>query len=164
MVVAFECLESTIVSDLSPKRNGANGLMKCQYRDPQVNFFVRDVETSVRFYSLFGFEETFRAPASGPVEFVEVRLGGLTLGLGSIEAARRVHGLDVESGPPRAEVCLWTDDVDRAYTDLLRRGLEPLRGPHDFGARLRSAWFVDPDGNPVEIVAEHAGAKSDGKS
>jgi catechol 2,3-dioxygenase-like lactoylglutathione lyase family enzyme len=125
------------------------------FREPQVNFFVQDVETSVRFYTdLFGFDETFRAPASGPTEFVEVRLGGLTLGLGSIEAARRVHGLDVVPGPPRAEVCLWTNDVDRAHSELVSRGVQSLRGPHDFGGRLRSAWVLDPDGNPVEIVAE----------
>jgi catechol 2,3-dioxygenase-like lactoylglutathione lyase family enzyme len=125
------------------------------FRDPQVNFFVQDVETSVRFYTdLFGFEETFRTPSSGPPEHVEVRLGGLILGLASIEAARRVHGLDVTSGPPRAEVCLWTDDVDRVHSELVSRGIQSLSSPHDFLGRLRSAWVVDPDGNPVEIVME----------
>ncbi|MDI3340417.1 MAG: hypothetical protein QJR03_07775 [Sphaerobacter sp.] len=56
---------------------------------------------------------------------------------------------------PRAEVCLWTDDVDRAYAELVAKGAQPLSSPHDFLGRLRAAWVADPDGNPVEIVAEH---------
>ncbi|MDI3340416.1 MAG: VOC family protein [Sphaerobacter sp.] len=71
------------------------------FRDPQVNFYVRHVERSVRFYTdLFGFEETFRTPASGPSDHVELRLGGLILGLASIESARDVHGLPAGGGLP----------------------------------------------------------------
>lgn len=126
------------------------------FRDPQVNFYVKNVEESVRFYSeLFGFKETFRTPESGPPEHVELRLGGLLLGLASIEAARNVHGLPAGSGPARAEVVLWTDDVDQVYDDLIAKGAPSLREPHDFLGRLRAAWISDPDGNPVEIVTEH---------
>jgi catechol 2,3-dioxygenase-like lactoylglutathione lyase family enzyme len=130
------------------------------YRDPQVNFYVRDVETSVRFYvELFGFVETFRTPESGPPAHVELRLGGLILGLASIESAQGVHGLPVGGGPARAEVCLWTDDVDRSYADLLAKGAQSISVPHDFlEGRLRAAWVADPDGNPVEIVAERNAA------
>lgn len=129
------------------------------FRDPQVNFYVRDVDTSVRFYTdRFGFKETFRTPSSGPPAHVELRLGGLVLGLASIEAARRDHGLPADSGPPRAEICLWTDDVDGVYADLVARGVQSLRAPHDFLGRLRAAWLADPDGNPVQIVAEHESA------
>lgn len=126
------------------------------FRDPQVNFYVRDVETSVRFYAdLFGFEETFRTPSSGPPSHVELRLGGLILGLASTESALSTHGLTTGGGNPRAEVCLWTDDVDRAYSDLAAQGVQSLSSPHDFLGRLRAAWLADPDGNPIEIVAEH---------
>jgi catechol 2,3-dioxygenase-like lactoylglutathione lyase family enzyme len=134
--------------------------MQHAFRNPQVNYYVRDVETSVRFYtSLFGFEETFRTPASGEPTHVEVRLGCLVLGLASIEAARRVHGLDVASGPPRAEVVLWTDDVDRVYEAHISQGVPSLSEPHDFLGRLRAAWVADPDGNPVEIVHEITAAQ-----
>jgi catechol 2,3-dioxygenase-like lactoylglutathione lyase family enzyme len=127
------------------------------FRDPQVNYYVRDVDASVRFYTeLFGFNETFRTPETGTPEHVEVRLGGLVLGLASIEAARRVHGLDVASGPPRAEVVLWTDNVDQVFEELVSQGVTVLREPHDFLGRLRAAWIADPDGNPVEIVYEYA--------
>lgn len=116
----------------------------------------------MRFYAeLFGFKETFRTPETGPPDHVEVRLGGLLLGLASIEAAREVHGIPAGSGPARAEVVLWTDDVDQVYADLIAKGVRSLREPHDFLGRLRAAWFTDPDGNPVEIVAEHKVAVSD---
>ncbi len=127
------------------------------FRDPQVNLYVRDVERSVRFYAdLFGFEETFRTPVSGPPEHVELRLGGLILGLASVASALSSHGLTTGGGGPRAEVCVWTDDVDRAYEHLVEHGAPSLSKPHDFlGGRLRAAWVADPDGNPVEIVANN---------
>lgn len=126
------------------------------FRDPQVNFYVRDVETSVRFYvDLLGFEETFRTPSSDPPDHVELRLGGLILGLASIESASSTHGLTTGGGNPRAEACLWTDDVDRAYEHLVSHGAKSLSSPHNFLGRLRAAWVADPDGNPVEIVTKH---------
>jgi lactoylglutathione lyase len=123
------------------------------FRDPQVNFFVRDVETSVRFYiDHFGFKESFRTPQEGVPEHVEVRLGGLILGLASIAAAQNVHGLTTGGSHPRAEVCLVADDVDQAHVELVARGVPSLREPHDFlGGRLRAAMLADPDGNPVTI-------------
>jgi len=125
------------------------------FRNPQVNFYVRDVEASVRFYKeLFGFVESFRTPPSGTPSHVELRLGGLILGLASIESAQYMHDLMTGGGQPRAEVCLWTDDVDREYETLVARGVQSLSGPHDFLGRLRAAWVADPDGNPVETVAE----------
>jgi catechol 2,3-dioxygenase-like lactoylglutathione lyase family enzyme len=129
------------------------------FRDPQVNYYVRDVEASVRFYTdLFGFAETFRTPSSGPPDHVELRLGGLILGFASIESAKSMHGLTTGTGSPKAEVCLWTDDVDRVYSSLVARGVQSLSSPHDFLGRLRAAWVADPDGNPIEIVAEHTSA------
>jgi catechol 2,3-dioxygenase-like lactoylglutathione lyase family enzyme len=126
------------------------------FRDPQVNFYVQDVERSVRFYvDLFGFEETFRTPSSGTPDHVELRLGGLILGLASVEAARSTHGLTTGGGNPRAEVCVWTDDADRAFAYVVEHGARPLSQPHSFlDGRLRAAWVADPDGNPVEIVAK----------
>lgn len=132
------------------------------FRDPQINYYVEDVDVSVRFYvDLFGFEETFRTPETGTPSHVEVRLGGLILGLASNESARNTHGLTTGGGNPRAEVCLWTDDVDSAYADLVARGVPSLSEPHDFlEGRLRAAWLADPDGNPVEIVEDRRAAAS----
>ena len=95
------------------------------FRDPQVNFYVQDVETSVRFYiHLFGFEESFRTPSSGTPEHVELRLGGLILGL-TVSSALSTHGLTTGGGNPRAEVCVWTDDTDCAFAHVVDRARNP---------------------------------------
>lgn len=124
------------------------------FESPQVNFYVRDVEESARFYrESFGFSETFRTPEQGPPAHAELRLGAFTLGLATIESLRHVHGITTAgSGSPRAEVVVWTDDVDLAYADLAARKVRTLSAPHDFAGSLRAAWVADPDGNPVQIV------------
>lgn len=120
---------------------------------PQVNFYVRDAEVSARFYrESFGFTETFRTPADGPPAHVELRLGEFTLGLASADSLREVHGITAGPSGLRAEVVLWTEDVDQAYADLAARNVRTLSAPHDFGGSLRAAWVADPDGNPVQLV------------
>ena len=129
------------------------------FRSPQVNTYVRDVESTVRFYTQeLGFVETYRTPRLGTPEHVEVRLDGLVLGFASFEAARRVHRLDVEAGPKRAEVVVWTDDVDSAFERLVSGGATVISPPHEFEpegvGRLRVAWITDPDGGAVQLAAE----------
>jgi catechol 2,3-dioxygenase-like lactoylglutathione lyase family enzyme len=124
------------------------------FESPQVNFYVQDVEVSAGFYrESFGFAETFRTPEDGPPAHVELRLGEFTLGFASLDSLREVHGITTKPGPPRAEVVVWTDDVDRAYAALAARDVRTLSPPHDFLGTLRAAWVADPDGNPVQIVA-----------
>jgi lactoylglutathione lyase len=123
------------------------------FQRPQVNLYVRDVEIATRFYcDSLGFTETFRTPRQGAPDHVEVRLGEFTLGLASIDALREVHGIAVDAGPPRAELVLWTDDVDQAYARMAEAKVVTLSAPHDFLDSLRSAWIADPDGNPVQLV------------
>ena len=125
------------------------------FTDPAINYYVDDVERAVRFYTEhFGFVETFRTPKDGPPDHVEVRLGGLILGLASKAAGQAMHGLPLGSGgPPRAEVVIWTTEVDAAYAELIALGVPSVSPPHNFLGMLRAAWVMDPDGNPVEIVA-----------
>jgi len=129
--------------------------MNIRFTDPAINYYVEDVEISVRFYiEYFGFVETFRTPKQGKPIHVEVRLGPLVLGLASKEAGQTVHGLPLgPPGFPRAELVVWTDNVDKAYTMLLEKGVPSVSAPHDFLSSLRAAWVMDPDGNPVEIVS-----------
>jgi catechol 2,3-dioxygenase-like lactoylglutathione lyase family enzyme len=124
------------------------------FEDPQINLYVRDVEASASFYrESFGFAETFRTPSGGQPVHVELRLGGLILGFASVDSLREVHGITISPGPPRAEVVVWTDDVDQAYAALAARQVRTLSAPHDFlSGALRAAWIADPDGNPVQIV------------
>jgi len=124
------------------------------FRDPQVNLYTKDIEQSLRFYrDHLGFFETFRTPKEGPPDHVELKLGSLTLGIATLDALRRHHGVTGGGGPPRSEVVLWVDDVDRAYAWATSQGVPSLSPPHDFGGGvLRAAWLADPDGNPVQIV------------
>jgi lactoylglutathione lyase len=122
-----------------------------------VNLYTRDIEAGLRFYrDLLGFAETFRTPRQGVPEHVELRLDGFTVGLGTVEAAKRVHGVDAAPGSPAMVLVVWTDDVDAAYRDLVAAGVPAIQPPHDTGNNNRNALLRDPDGNLVEIVAKRS--------
>jgi catechol 2,3-dioxygenase-like lactoylglutathione lyase family enzyme len=122
-----------------------------------VNLYTHDIEAGIRFYrDLLGFEETFRTPHEGIPEHVELRLNGFTVGLGTVEAAKRVHGVDATPGSPAMVLVVWTDDADRAYAELAAAGVQTVQPPHDTGNNNRNALLRDPDGNLVEIVAKRS--------
>jgi lactoylglutathione lyase len=119
-----------------------------------VNLYTHDIEAGIHFYrDLLGFVETFRTPGEGVPEHIELRLGGFTVGLGTVEAARRVHGVQPEPGRPSMVLVIWTDDVDQAYEQLVAASVPVLQPPHDAGNNNRNALLRDPDGNLVEIVS-----------
>jgi lactoylglutathione lyase len=120
-----------------------------------VNLYTRDIEAALHFYrDLLGFAETFRTPAEGTPEHVELRLNGFTVGLGTVAAAKRVHGVDAAPGSPAMVLVVWTDDIDNAYQDLVAAGVPVLQPPHNTGNNNRNSLLLDPDGNLVEIVAK----------
>ncbi len=119
-----------------------------------VNLYTRDIEAGVRFYrDLLGFRETFRTPTGGTPEHVELELAGFGVGLGTVEAAKRVHGVDASPGTPAMVLVIWTDDIEGAFERLVSEGTPVVQPPHDTGKHNRSALLRDPDGNLVEIVA-----------
>ncbi|MDG4803121.1 VOC family protein [Micromonospora sp. WMMD980] len=122
-----------------------------------VNLYTTDIEAGIRFYrDLLGFTETFRTPSEGVPEHVELRLGGFTVGLGTVEAARRAHGVTAEPGRPAMALVIWTPDVDAAFARLTAAGVPTVQAPHDSGNANRNALLRDPDGNLVEIVSRVA--------
>ena len=122
-----------------------------------VNLYTRDIQAGLRFYrDLLGFTETFRTPTEGIPEHVELRSNGFTVGLGTVEAALRVHGVEAAPGSPAMVLVVWTDDVDAAYRDLAAAGVPVVQPPHDTGNNNRNALLRDPDGNLVEIVAKRS--------
>ena len=120
-----------------------------------VNLYTRDIEAGLHFYrDLLGFAETFRTPAVAVPEHVEFQLNGFTIGLGTVEAASRVHGVEAAPGSPAMVLVVWTDDVDDAYEKLVAAGVPVLQPPHNTGNNNRNALLRDPDGSLVEIVAK----------
>jgi lactoylglutathione lyase len=120
-----------------------------------VILYTRDIEAGLHFYrDLLGFKETFRAPAEGVPEHVELQLDGFTVGLGTVEAAKRVHDVEAAPGSPAMVLVVWTDDVDDACKELAAAGVPVLQAPHNTGNNNRNALLRDPDGNLVEIVAK----------
>jgi len=127
------------------------------FTDALVNLYTNDIESGLRFYhDLLGFAETFRTPREGVPEHVELRLNGFTIGLGTVEAARRVHGVEASPGTPAMVMVIWTDDVDQSYATLTSAGVPALQAPHDTGNNNRNALLRDPDGNLVEIVSKRS--------
>jgi catechol 2,3-dioxygenase-like lactoylglutathione lyase family enzyme len=122
-----------------------------------VNLYTRDIQAGLRFYrDLLGFTETFRTPPEGIPEHVELRSNGFTVGLGTVEAARRVHGVEAVPGSPAMVLVVWTDDVDTAFRQLVAAGVPVVQSPHNTGNNNRNALLRDPDGNLVEIVAKRS--------
>ena len=120
-----------------------------------VNLYTRDIVAAMHFYGdLLGFAETFRTPTQGVPEHVELELGGLKMGLGTVEAAKRVHGVDAAPGSPAAVLVIWTHDVDRACAMLEAEDVPVVQEPHDTANSNRNALLRDPDGNLVEIVSK----------
>jgi lactoylglutathione lyase len=125
------------------------------FRTAMVNLYTRDIEAGLVFYrDLLGFTETFRTPADGVPEHVELRLNGFTVGLGTVEAAMTAHGVEAAPGSPAMAVVVWTDAVDEAYEVLVSAGVPTVQRPHDSGNNNRNALLRDPDGNLVEIVSK----------
>jgi catechol 2,3-dioxygenase-like lactoylglutathione lyase family enzyme len=121
-----------------------------------VNLYTADIEAALRFYrDLLGFEETFRTPREGTPEHVELTLNGFAIGLGTVQAAKRAHGVDASPGSAAMVVVVWTDDVDTAFEQLKSAGVPVVQPPHDTGNN-RNALLRDPDGNLVEIVSKVA--------
>jgi lactoylglutathione lyase len=120
-----------------------------------VNLYTGDIEAGIRFYrDLLGFAETFRTPTDGVPEHVELDLNGFGLGLGTVDAAKRVHGVEASPGSPSMVVVVWCDDVDAAFERLSAAGSPVVQPPHNTGSRNRNALLRDPDGNLVEIVSK----------
>ena len=127
------------------------------YKDAFVHLYTHDIEAGLRFYKgLLGFEETFRTPKEGTPEHVELSLKGFGLGLGAVEAAKRVNGVDATPCSPAMSLVIWTDDLDESFKQLTSAGTPVVQPPLPSGNHNRAALLRDPDGNLVEIIARVA--------
>ena len=54
--------------------------------------------------------------------------------------------------PPRFELCIYADDVDRAAEELAAGGARILVPPADQPWGERLLYVEDPDGNPIQVT------------
>ncbi|MET3698840.1 catechol 2,3-dioxygenase-like lactoylglutathione lyase family enzyme [Bacillus oleivorans] len=125
-----------------------------EFKTPQINLYVENLEVSREFYERLGFKLTFTAEIGGKAVHHEFLLDGFNLGIALKESVRDVHGITPGKNSG-CEIVLWTEDTDSAVQFLLENGATLLSKPHHFlDDRLRSAWVQDPDGNPIQIVCK----------
>jgi lactoylglutathione lyase len=115
--------------------------------------YARDIRRSVEFYELLGLSAGYRWPPEGEPQFVVMRLGEWAIGIGTEDAPERLHGKPFAEGL-RFELCAYVDDVDAEVARLRTAGVEVLHEPEDKPWGERAGYVLDPDGNPVQLIAE----------
>jgi lactoylglutathione lyase len=127
---------------------------RAAFREAFPILYAEDVDRSIRFYcDLLGFEVVYRWPPEGEVEFAFLRLEPLGIGVVSRAAPERLLGRSPVSGsPPRFELCVYADDVDRAAEALAEGGARILVPPADQPWGERLLYVEDPDGNPIQVT------------
>jgi len=121
----------------------------------QIHLSVTDVDRSVAFYrDVLGLPFLFRVPGQ-PMAFFECDGVRLYLGLPESEEYRA-----------RGMLYFSVDDIDEAHRVLTERGVSFRDGPHlvhrTEGSELHMAFFTDPDGNNLALMAEVPVAQTDG--
>jgi lactoylglutathione lyase len=118
------------------------------------NLYVSDVERAVAFYrDLLGGVETFRLPAQGPAEHVELRLGDVLIAL-SAASVVPAQGLPTPTPGHPLELVIWCDSTDDAVAALRLAGVQVLVEPRSHVSGHRRAYVTDPDGNWLALVGK----------
>ena len=116
---------------------------------------VTDVDRSVAFYrDVLGIPFLFRVPGQ-PMAFFEC--DGVRLYLGVPES---------EEFRSRGVLYFTVEDIGEAHRVLTGRGVPFRDGPHVVhrteDSELQMAFFTDPDGNNLALMAEMPVAQTDG--
>lgn len=140
-----------------PTRSGSCSVPSVTYRSAFPMLICDDLPQSLAFYrDALGFAETFAFPEDEAPVYVALQLpDGSHIGLGAVAPdGKGYHGQTQRPVTGHSfELCIYTDDVDRAAADLRRRGYTILRGPSDTEWGERISFVADPDGNPVMLTA-----------
>ena len=126
-----------------------------------VNLTVTDVERSMAFYQLLGFEVVERDPGHGAGCFMALPGDGHTVDLGPVadlgDPGEPPHGRSKIGVMHMAFKVASYEDLQEAHRTLVASGVEiPRMTDH---VSQRSLYFDDPDGNGLEIYYEFPTAK-----
>lgn len=118
------------------------------------NLYSTDVQRAVVFYrDVLQGTETFRYPAEGPPEHVEIRVGDVVLALTSSNSLQEA-GLPAATKGHPMELVMWCDSTDETVAALLNADVPILIEPFDHVSGHRRAYVTDPDGNRIALVSQ----------
>ena len=118
-----------------------------------VGIRVHDLERSLSFYKLLGFEKTIGPIGPEPVAILEHPAGvEINLVLNAPSAKEPNILMDVpEKHPGITHIALECADVLAAKAHLEAAGHSPSGGPVKFPHGAQAVFFRDPDGNVIEL-------------
>lgn len=120
-----------------------------------MELFVEDMDASVGFYTgVLGFEVS----RGHPGDYVSLRCGNVTLGIGPIAKLPEEGGYftrEIASLPRGlgAEIVLEVDDVDEWHRRVSGCGYPIFEPPQERPWGLRDFRIVDPDGYYLRLTA-----------
>lgn len=108
----------------------------------QVTILVTNIETSVSFYKLLGFQLIVHSPHYA--RFI-------------VPDNQATFSIHIADEVPASGTMLYfeCEDVDATYTQLVAKGIEFDTPPTDKDWLWRETYFSDPDGN--KLCLYHAG-------
>jgi lactoylglutathione lyase len=116
-----------------------------------VNYRVKDIDASLRFYEALGFEKR------GRLEFetaYNVYLG-LPGDADTLElTVNRDQDAPYDLGEGYGHIALTVEDLDELLAALAQEGIQPEKPPYSPGGRagIRICFVQDPDGYRIELI------------
>ncbi len=120
-----------------------------------INLFVKDMEQSLKFYSLLGFSFD---KESYTKDYVKISFSSLSLCFYSQKIVKEFfkkdnfltglnhqYELSFRVGSP--------EEVDLLYEKMIKHGYPSIKKPLDSDWNQRTAFVTDPDNNLIEICA-----------
>ena len=118
-----------------------------------VILIVADLDRTLQFYTeVLGLRLGHRAD-----DYAQFATGATRLGFYSRNAMAKTLGLPLEAPAAHApgfELGFKVDNVDAAFTDLVKRGATPVTPPVTRAWGQRTAYIRDPDGHLIELAQQ----------
>jgi catechol 2,3-dioxygenase-like lactoylglutathione lyase family enzyme len=114
-----------------------------------ITIYVKDIETSVKFYETLGFDK--RKDANGTTTIYS---NWFWLNMVPISDEEKVGFAKEANAEPKGAglfIYLSVDDVDQFYSEIVAAGLKPSTEPRDWDWGNREFVVRDPDGYKLVI-------------
>lgn len=139
-----------------------------------IGFTVQDLDRSVEFYrDVLGLSYLGEMEMGGPETAALFKEPGCTARVAYLATADKnaapveliqFTSRSADKGTPSlfttsiSELCFATDDIDREYEELCKKGVRFLSEPQTFDSteygfgKSRAVYFYDPDDNILELI------------